>query len=162
MELQQGEEIILGDLPKGITLASEAYGNKTWNVLGHTYLSKVESASSFAWLSIDPAGTGVPPHVHPTQDEHLHILEGVYTLYLDGEWMKAGPGDTVRMPKGLPHAYYIREDEAAKSLFWVSPAGQLSTLFDELHNVTDPNEVVRLSALRDVDFLPPGSVPGAD
>ncbi|WP_423057969.1 cupin domain-containing protein [Brevibacterium linens] len=162
MELQQGEEIILGDLPKGITLASEAYGNKTWNVLGHTYLSKVESASSFAWLSIDPAGTGVPPHVHPTQDEHLHILEGVYTLYLDGEWMKAGPGDTVRMPKGLPHAYYIREEEAAKSLFWVSPAGQLSTLFDELHNVTDPEEVVRLSALRDVDFLPPGSVPGAD
>ena len=162
MELQQGEEIILGDLPKGITLASEAYGNKTWNVLGHTYLSKVESASSFAWLSIDPAGTGVPPHVHPTQDEHLHILEGVYTLYLDGEWMKAGPGDTVRMPKGLPHAYYIREEEAAKSLFWVSPAGQLSTLFDELHNVTDPDEVVRLSALRDVDFLPPGSVPGAD
>lgn len=162
MELQQGEEIILGDLPKGITLASESFGSKSWNVLGHTYLSKVESASSFAWLSLDPAGTGVPPHVHPTQDEHLHILEGVYTLYLDGEWMKAGPGDTVRMPKGLPHAYYIREEEAAKSLFWVSPAGQLSTLFDELHNVADPDEVVRLSALRDVDFLPPGAVPGAD
>ena len=80
MEIQQGQEIILGDLPKGITLASEAMGNKTWNVLGHTYLSKVESSSSFAWLSLDPAGTGVPPHVHPTQDEHIYIMEGVFTL----------------------------------------------------------------------------------
>ena len=161
MEFQQGQEIVLGALPKGITLASEAMGNKTWNVLGHTYLSKVESASSFAWLSLDPAGTGVPPHVHPTQDEHIYIMEGVYTLYLDGEWTTAGPGDTVRMPMGIPHAYYNRHEAPAKSLFWVSPAGQLSTLFDELHNVTDPEEVVRLSALRDVDFLPPGSVPGA-
>lgn len=161
MEIQQGEEIILGDLPKGITLASEAMGNKTWNVLGHTYLSKVESASSFAWLSLDPAGTGVPPHVHPAQDEHIYVMEGVYTLYLDGEWTTAGPGDTVRMPRGLPHAYYNKQDGPAKSLFWVSPSGQLATLFDELHNVSDPEEVVRLSARRDVNFLPPGTVPGA-
>lgn len=162
MSLQEGQEIILGDLPKGITLASEAMGNKTWNVLGHTYLSKVESASSFAWLSLDPVDTGVPPHVHPTQDEHIYIMEGTYTLYLDGEWFTAGPGDTVRMPKGLPHAYYIKGGKPAKSLFWVSPAGQLATLFDELHDLTDPEEVVRLSALRDVNFLPPGTVPGAD
>ncbi|MFJ6419288.1 cupin domain-containing protein [Paeniglutamicibacter sp. NPDC091659] len=161
MQIQEGQEIILGDLPKGITLASEAMGNKTWNVLGHTYLSKVESSSSFAWLSLDPVGTGVPPHVHPTQDEHIYIMEGVYTLYLDGEWTTAGPGDTVRMPMGLPHAYYNKHENPGKSLFWVSPAGQLSTLFDELHNLGDPEEVVRLSALRDVNFLPPGSVPGA-
>ena len=161
MQPESGNEIILGDLPKGITLASEAYCGKTWNVLGHTYLLKAESTTSFAWLSLDPVQTGVPPHVHTTQDEFIYVLEGVYTLYLDGEWTSAGPGDTVRMPKNIPHAYYNRGDENAKSLFWVSPAGQLSTLFDELHNLTDPAEVVRLSALRDVDFLPEGSVPGA-
>lgn len=161
MEIQNGDEIILGELPKGITLASEAYGAKTWNVLGHTYLSKVESSTSFAWLSLDPIGTGVPPHVHPVQDEHIYIMEGVYTLYLDGEWTTAGPGDTVRMPMGLPHAYYNRGDAPAKSLFWVSPTGTLPQLFDGLHNLTDPDEVVRLSALNGVNFLAPGSVPGA-
>ena len=31
-----------------------------------------------------------------------------------------------------------------------------------LHDLTDPEEVVRVSAEHDVDFLPPGSVPGAD
>ena len=154
-------EIVVGSLPKGITLASEAMGNKVWNVLGHTYESKVESPTSFAWLSHDPQGTGVPPHIHPKQDEHIYVLEGVYTLYLDGEWTTAGPGDTVRLPMGLAHAYFNRSVAPAKSLFWVSPSGRLSQLFDQLHNLTDPDEVVRRSALHDVNFLPPGSVPGA-
>lgn len=157
----QTTEIVVGDLPKGITPASEAVGNKVWNVLGHTYLAKSESSSSFAWLSVDPAGTGVPPHIHPTQDEHIYVLEGEYTLYLDGEWTTAGPGETVRMPMGLPHAYYIRGDQPAKSLFWVSPSGKLAQLFEQLHNLEDKDEVFRRSALHDVDFLPPGSVPGA-
>ena len=146
----------------GITLATEAMGGYQWNVLGHTYLAKVMCETSFAWLSLDPVNTGVPPHIHPQQDEFIHVLEGVYTLYLDGEWHKAGPGDTVRMPKGLVHAYFNKSDEAAKSLFWVSPANDLAQLFAELHDLTDPEEVVRRSARRGVDFLPPGSVPGAN
>ncbi|HWC24589.1 MAG TPA: cupin domain-containing protein [Flexivirga sp.] len=161
MQELTSEEIVVGALPKGITLANKAFGNKTWNVLGHTYLSKVESPTSFAWLSLDPTGTGVPPHIHPRQDEHIFVMEGRYTLYLDGEWTTAGPGDTVRMPMNLPHAYYIRDESPGKALFWVSPAGELAKLFDQLHDLTDPAEVVRRSALHGVDFLPEGSVPGA-
>lgn len=158
---QPDEEIVLGDLPKGITLAGEAAGNRTWNVLGHTYLAKALSSTSFAFLALDPPGTGVPPHVHTTQDEHLYILEGTYTLYLDGEWLTAGPGDTVRLPRGLPHALYNRSEDAAQSLVWVSPAGRLAQLFDRLHDLNDIQEAVRLAALHDVEFLPPGSVTGA-
>lgn len=156
----QKQEIIVGDLPKGITRADSAYGNKVWNVLGHEYHAKVESSSSFAWLSLDPSGTGVPPHIHPAQDEHIYVLEGRYTLYLDGEWVTAGPGDSVRMPMGLAHAYYNKEEGAAKSLFWVSPTGDLPELFAQLHNLTDPDEVVRLSAELGVNFLPEETLPG--
>ena len=92
---------------------------------------------------------------------HIHVLAGVFTLYLDGQWETAGPGDTVLMPRGLPHAYYNRSEADARALFWVSPTGRLAHLFDQLHDLTDPDEVVRQSALHDVDFLPPGSVPGA-
>lgn len=62
---------MLGPLPAGITLASEGMGGKVWNVLGHTYRTKAASATSFAFETYDPPGTGVPPHVHPTQDEHI-------------------------------------------------------------------------------------------
>lgn len=161
MSMDNLQRVTPQELSAGITRADESIGDTVWNVLGHTYLPKVESAESFSWISLDPAGTGVPPHVHPLQNEHIFVLEGVYTLYLDGEWTTAGPGDMVRMPMGVPHAYYNRSTAPARSLFWVSPSGQLASLFDELHNVTDPEEVVRLSALRDVDFLPNGSVPGA-
>ncbi|WP_300013602.1 cupin domain-containing protein [Pseudonocardia sp.] len=156
-----GEEIVLGPLPAGITPASEGMGGKVWNVLGHTYAMKTAGATSFAFETYDPPGTGVPPHVHPTQDEHILVLEGVFTLYLDGKWETAGPGDTVRMPMNIPHAYYNRGDAPTRGLFWVSPAGRLAALFDRLHDLSDPVEVVRLSALHDVEFLPPGTVEGA-
>ena len=63
----------------------------------------------------------------------------------------------VRFPalSAIPVPVYTR------GLFWVSPAGRLAELFDKLHNLEDPAEVVRLSALYDVNFLPPGSVEGA-
>ncbi len=60
------EEIVLGPLPKGITLAKEGMHKRVWNVLGHTYYMKAASESSFAFETFDPPGTGVPPHVHPT------------------------------------------------------------------------------------------------
>lgn len=89
------------------------------------------------------------------------MLEGVFTLYLDGRWETAGPGDTVLMPMGLPHAYYNRSEQNSRALFWVSPAGRLAELFDKLHNLEDPAEVVKLSAECGVDFLPAGAVEGA-
>lgn len=155
-----GDEIVLGPLPKGITLAREGMRKKVWKVLGHTYYMKASSDTSFAFETLDPPGTGVPPHVHPKQDEHIYVLDGVFTLYLDGSWETAGPGDTVRMPMGLPHAYYNRGEQNCRALFWVSPAGRLAELFDKLHNLTDPDEVVRRSAEFDVEFLPAGSVEG--
>jgi mannose-6-phosphate isomerase-like protein (cupin superfamily) len=111
-----GEEIVLGPLPKGITLAKEGMHKRVWNVLGHTYYMKAASESSFAFETFDPPGTGVPPHVHPTQDEHIYVLEGVFTLYLDGQWETAGPGDTVRMPRNLPHAYYTQRGQHTRTV----------------------------------------------
>ncbi|GAA5153457.1 cupin domain-containing protein [Pseudonocardia eucalypti] len=155
------DEIVLGPLPKGITRAKEGMRKRVWNVLGHTYYMKAASDTSFAFETLDPPGTGVPPHVHPRQDEHIYVLEGVFTLYLDGRWETAGPGDTVLMPMGLPHAYYNRSEQNSRALFWVSPAGRLAELFDKLHNLEDPAEVVKLSAECGVDFLPAGAVEGA-
>ncbi|WP_376099841.1 cupin domain-containing protein [Roseomonas sp. CCTCC AB2023176] len=147
-----------GSLPAGVTRKGEG---TAWNILGHTYWLKASSENAFAFETYDPPGTFVPPHVHPTQDEFIWVMEGAFDLYLDGTWTKAGPGDLVCMPKGLVHAYYNRGDVAARALFWVTPGRRLKELFDALHDLTDPEEVVRRSAACEVDFLPPGAVPGA-
>jgi len=95
------------DLPKGITPAGSGNAGEAkevvWSILGHTYWLKADSKDCFIFETLDPPGTFVPPHIHTTQDEFIYMLEGTFDLYLDGTWTKAGPGDLVRMPKGLPH-----------------------------------------------------------
>jgi uncharacterized RmlC-like cupin family protein len=74
---------------------------------------------------------------------------------LDGQRQSAAQGSLVKMPKGIPHGYFNTSDEPTRCLFWVTPAGRLKELFDELHEMTDPEQVIRVSAAHDVEFLPP-------
>jgi uncharacterized RmlC-like cupin family protein len=83
------------------------------------------------------------------------VQEGMLDLKLDGVWVQAKAGDLVRLPRGIPHGYFNKSDKPARALFWVSPARMLKELFDNLHNVPDPMEVVKISARHEVNFLPP-------
>ncbi len=147
-------------LNPGVTRAGEGLEGIAWNILGQTYVPKEVSEHSFAWHATFPADTFVPPHIHPTQDEFIYMLEGRLELVLDGREMQAGPGDLVRMPMGLPHGIFNRSGETVKCLFWVSPPRRLDDLFWAIHSMAEQNpaEVVALSARHEVDFLPP---PGA-
>jgi quercetin dioxygenase-like cupin family protein len=144
-------------LNPGITRAGEGIDGISWNILGQTYVPKEVSEHSFAWHATFPAGTFVPPHIHPTQDEFIYMLEGELALVMDGREMKAGPGDLVKMPMGIPHGIFNRSGETVKCLFWVSPTRRLYDLFWAIHSMTEQNpaEVVALSARHEVDFLPP-------
>ncbi len=142
-------------LPAGITAANEGYGNIVWSILGQTYTLKQQTPDSMAWHAVFPDGTFVPPHIHPTQDEFIYVLSGRYDLWLNGKDFVAKAGDLVRMPRGLPHGIFNKSGETATSLFWVTPTRSLRTLFDRIHKVPDPAEVVRIAAEHEVDFLPP-------
>ncbi|WP_299681041.1 cupin domain-containing protein [uncultured Roseobacter sp.] len=140
------------DLDQGITANGE--GTKL-NILGQTYYIKAYCDTTFAFETNSEPGQFVPVHIHPTQDEFILVQEGELDLKLDGRWTKAKAGDLVRMPKGIPHGYFNKSDKPCRALFWVSPAGKLKDLFDELHEMTDVEEVVKISAQHDVNFLPP-------
>lgn len=142
-------------LDGGITANGEGFEGVTLNILGQTYYPKAWCESTFAFETNSEPGQFVPVHVHPTQDEFILVQEGELDLKLDGEWVKARAGDLVRMPMGVPHGYFNKSDSPCRALFWVSPAGKLKELFDELHEMTDVEAVVRVSAEHDVDFLPP-------
>ena len=143
------------DLEKGITRRGSGQDGKSWNILGQLYYPKAVCDSTFAFETNSAPGQFVPVHVHPTQDEFILVLEGELDLKLDGTWHKAAAGDLVRMPRGIPHGYFNKSDKPAKALFWVSPAGKLEELFNRLHDLSDPAEVVRISASHEVEFLPP-------
>jgi len=142
-------------MDKGVTKASEGINGQSWNVVGQTYVPKLLSTDAFVWDATLPADTFVPPHIHPTQDEWIIVIEGNLEIEFLGDVHKAGPGDTVRMPKGEAHGIFNRSGAEAKCVFGVAPARKLYDLFVQLDGVTDPAELVRLSALHEVDFLPP-------
>jgi quercetin dioxygenase-like cupin family protein len=146
----------MNEMPPGITRADEGIDGVVWNVLGQTYTLKQESDHSMAWHAVFPPGTFVPPHIHPTQDEFIYMLEGKFDLWLDGQDLSAGPGDLVRMPMNKPHGIFNRSGADVKCVFWVAPSRSLRALFERIHNLADPAEVVRIAAEHEVHFLPPG------
>jgi quercetin dioxygenase-like cupin family protein len=99
----------------------------------------------------------VPPHIHPTQDEFIYVFEGRFDLVLDGQQANASAGDLIHLPRGIPHGLFNHSQANITCLFWVSPTRKLWDLFQAIHNVPDPGEVVRLAALHEVNFLPPPS-----
>lgn len=142
---------------KGITPSADGLEGRSWNVVGQTYVPKLLSPNAFVWHATIPADTFVPPHIHPTQDEWIFVISGNLEIEFLGDLHKAGPGDTVRMPMGEAHGIFNRSGAEATCVFGVAPARKLFELFKLLDGVTDPAELVRLSALHEVDFLPPPS-----
>ncbi|ACL56212.1 cupin domain-containing protein [Methylobacterium nodulans] len=142
----------------GVTRAGEGIEGIRWSILGQTYVPKQHCEASLSWHATLPPGTFVPPHIHPTQDEFIYMLQGRLSLELNGEASIAEPGDTIRLPRGIPHGLFNRGDAEVKCLFWVAPARRLYDLFWALHNLgpnADPADLVAISAKHEVDFLPP-------
>jgi mannose-6-phosphate isomerase-like protein (cupin superfamily) len=144
-------------LTAGVTRANEGIDAITWNILGQTYVPKTLSEDSFSWHATFPPGTFVPPHIHPTQDEFIYMLEGRLDLVLDGQESHALPGDLIRLPRNVPHGLFNKSDTPVKCLFWVAPTGRLYDLFWAIHSMKEQNpaEVVALAARYEIDFLPP-------
>ncbi len=144
-------------LTPGISRAGEGLDGIKWNILGQIYVPKSLSETSFSWHATFPPGTFVPPHIHPTQDEFIYMLEGKFELLLDGREVHAGPGDLIRLPMGIPHGIFNKTQDTVKCFFWVSPTRKLFDLFWGIHSMKEQNpaEVVALSARHEVDFLPP-------
>jgi quercetin dioxygenase-like cupin family protein len=138
----------------GVTAAGSHLQGIVWTILGQTYKPLARTESCLVWHATFPPGTFVPPHVHPTQDEFIYLFGGRFDLLLDGQPASAGPGDLIRLPRGIPHGIFNRGQADATCLFWVSPARMLWELFEKIHNVADPDEVVRLAGQHEVHFLP--------
>ena len=144
-------------LTAGITKAGTGIDGISWNILGQTYVPKQVCENSFSWHATFPPGTSVPPHIHPTQNEFIYMLEGRLDFLIDGKEFSATTGDLVRMPMKIPHGIFNKTDQTMKCFFWVAPTRKLYDLFSAIHSMKEqsPAEVVALAAEHEVMFLPP-------
>src|SRR3954470_12851351 len=64
------------------------------------------------WESIEPQGTALPLHVHQREDEQAVVLEGCVTFWVNARVFHLGPGDTVALPRDVPHAHRVTSSRA--------------------------------------------------
>ena len=72
-------------------------------------------------------GTEPPPHVHDREDELFYILSGELKVFADGQVFTVAAGESVFLPKRLPHAYLIQSDEC-HVLALMTPGGFLNAI----------------------------------
>lgn len=96
-----------------------------------TTVSTEESGGSVSvmehWM---PAGFSPPTHVHHREDQVLHVLEGEITARLgdlDAPTTVVHPGESIFLPRGVPHCFVTGED-GARMLEINTPGG-----FEKFH-----------------------------
>ncbi len=60
--------------------------------------------------SLAPYGDSPPLHIHETEDEIFHVLEGELRVRAGDTDVGIGPGETILGPKGVPHTYRVESD----------------------------------------------------
>lgn len=138
---------------KGLTKLGESFMDQKWSILGEPYRPIHLSETSLIMYSEFSAGGMVPMHLHETQDEMLYILAGNMEFETEGKVIKAGPGDIVSLPMGIPHALFNRSDSVVKSLVTVSPTARFYDYMKAIDGLSDPAEVVRLGPLHEIQFV---------
>lgn len=63
-----------------------------------------------------PYGSSPPLHLHRTEDELFHILEGEYRLKVQDQERRVGPGTIILAPRGVPHTYRVESAQGGRCL----------------------------------------------
>ena len=77
-----------------------------------------------------PGGFSPPRHVHTREDEVFVVEDGELRFDIAGRAVAAGPGTSVFMPRGVPHAFRV-DGPSARVLGIMTPGG-FESLFREL------------------------------
>jgi len=102
----EGESVWLGGDLIEVKLASEATGG----------------AYSMVEVTIPPQG-GPPPHIHPTVDEALYIVEGEVEVLLGDRTTRASAGSLAFVPKATLHTFKNIGTSASRVVVIISPGG---------------------------------------
>jgi quercetin dioxygenase-like cupin family protein len=92
----------------------------------------------FAMEAIVPPGGGPPPHIHRREDETFYVVEGECSILLGEDWITAGAGDFVNVPRGAVHRFQNQGAETMRMILTFTPAG-IEKFFEEtLEPLLDP------------------------
>lgn len=128
------------DLTKGFVVkTNESRFSETTKIGGvnpnDIKISSKDTSGNLSMFEYQSNEKGGPPlHVHPYQDEVFYILEGDYLFQIDTEKFSLKQGDTIFLPRKIPHTFAQLSDKG-KMVFFFNPAGKMEDFFRTLGNL---------------------------
>lgn len=71
-----------------------------------------------------------PEHVHPFQESRCEVLSGSLCFRIAGNVRRLGPGQTVDIPRNVPHYFWNEGDKEAHAIQEFRPALNIEDFFD--------------------------------
>ena len=72
-------------------------------------------------------GDSPPLHIHETEDEVFHVLEGRFRFHIDGTDRIVEAGEVIMAPRGVPHTFLV-ESEGGGAWITVTARGDFERL----------------------------------
>ena len=105
------------------------------NVLGDVQVVKLSGRDTNGKFTIvennNAPGVGIPMHIHENEDEVFRILEGEMEFVVEGKTSLLKAGDTIFLPRQVPHSFKVVGESNAKAIVTIVPAG-IEDMFEQL------------------------------
>jgi len=73
-----------------------------------------------------------PRHLHHEQDEWIYIIDGEFSFEVGDKKFRAGSGESVFLPRNVPHGWACVNGKPGKIIDVYQPAGRMEAFFREL------------------------------
>jgi quercetin 2,3-dioxygenase len=103
------------------------------------------------------AKIGPALHVHLEQDEIFTVLEGSYRFVVGKETHILGAGQTIFLPRNIPHTW-IQLTDRGRMIYFLQPAGKMEEFFATMSKFMappSPEEIDRIHAAHDMKVVGP-------
>jgi mannose-6-phosphate isomerase-like protein (cupin superfamily) len=91
-----------------------------------------DSGGLFVLENVFHAKGGPARHLHYDQDEWFFALEGQFIFEVGQQRFRLGPGDSLLVPRRVPHVWAHVGEGRGRILVAFNPAGQMEAFFREV------------------------------
>ena len=123
-------------VPDGHSRCGEplAIGPDLWTL----NVASADTGAALSVMSWEGRAHGGPPlHLHPDQDEVFIVEAGRYLFQCGDEQFELGAGDTVFLPRQVPHSF-CQLSETGRLRYLYTPAGAMEDFFQALAVLPGP------------------------
>lgn len=91
--------------------------------------------SIFEYTGFDKIGP--PLHLHFEQEEIFYVVEGEYRFVVGDETFNSKVGDTIFLPRNIPHTW-LQLTDSGKLIYFLQPAGKMEAFFQIMNALKKP------------------------